>query len=230
METLLYWCRTIGYAARHAATGHLTESTLIALALAGDKSALSVPVRRSLDVARDHVSGCEQCETDLFEIKITLKNIQQGAQRTSSAIAELVPHELTQRAEILRRIDTYLAPPATLLRFPSIGRRSLVQLTPATVCLVLTCAAGPLLSVILRPSVTSSQDSLVEVSASSQDNFLHDERSTQLIESTFGPYDLAADEALMAEVEYAVGAPGVSHLSVLDELTPRLHDASVTVR
>ena len=230
METLLYWCRTIGYAARHAATGHLTESTLIALALAGDKSALSVPVRRSLDVARDHVSGCEQCETDLFEIKITLKNIQQGAQRTSSAIAELVPHELTQRAEILRRIDTYLAPPATLLRFPSIGRRSLVQLTPATVCLVLTFAAGPLLSVILRPSVTSSQDSLVEVSTSSQDDFLDDERSTQLIESTFGPYDLTAAEALMAEVEYAVGAPGVSHLSVLDALTPRLHDGSVTVR
>jgi len=230
MESLLYWCRTIGYAARHAATGHLTENTLIAIALAGNKSALSAPVLRSLDVAQDHVRGCEQCETDLAEIKVTLENIHQGAQRASCAIAELVPHELTQRAEILRRIDIYLAPPAPLLRFPSIARRSLAQLTPATVCLVLTCAAGPLLSVIIRPSVTSSQDSLVEISASSQDDFLDDERSTQLSESTFGPYDLAADEALMAEVEYAIGSPVVSPLSVLDELTPRLHDASVTVR
>ncbi len=227
METLLYWCRAIGYAARHAATGHLTENTLIALALAGDKSALSVPVRRSLDVAQDHVRGCEQCETDLSEIKITLENIHQGAQRASCSIAELVPHELTQRAEILRRIDTYLAPPATLLRFPSIARRSLAQLTPVTICLVLTCAAGPLLSVILRPSITSTQDSLVAVSAPSQDDFLDAER---LIESTFGPHDLATDETLMAEVEYAAGSPVVSHLTILDELTPRLHDASITVR
>ncbi len=230
METLLYWCRTIGYAARHAATGHLTENTLIALALAGDKSALSIPLRRSLDIAQDHVRGCEQCEKDLSEIKVTLENIHQGAQRTSCSIAELAPHELNQRSEILRRIDTYLAPPATVLRFPSITRRPFAQLTPATICLALTCAVGPLLGIIIRPSLTSSQDSLVEISASPQDDFLDDGRSTQLIESIFGPYDLTADDAFLAEVEYAVGPSMVSHLRVLDELTPRLHDASVTVR
>ncbi|SVD60974.1 uncharacterized protein METZ01_LOCUS413828, partial [marine metagenome] len=78
--------------------------------------------------------------------------------------------------------------------------------------------------------VISSQESLVEINASPQDVFLDDERSTQLIESTFEPYGLAADEAFMAEVEYAVESPMVSHLIVLDELTPRLHDTIVTVR
>jgi len=230
METLLSWCRTIGYAAKHAATGHSTENTLIALALAEDKSALSLQVRRRLDIAQDHVRGCEQCKTDLFEIKATLENIHQGAQTASFSIAGLAHRELKQRSEILRRTDTYLAPPATVLRFPSIARRTLTQLTPATICLVLTCAVGPLLGIVIRPSVISSQESLVEINASPQDVFLDDERSTQLIESTFEPYGLAADEAFMAEVEYAVESPMVSHLIVLDELTPRLHDTIVTVR
>ena len=230
METLIYWCRTIGYAVRQAATGHPTENTLTALALAADKPTSSVQVRRRLDIAQDHVRGCKRCKTALSEIKATLENIHQVAQTASCSIPELAHVRLRQRSEILRRIDIYLAPPATVLAFPSTTSRSLPRLAPLTICLALTCAVGPLLGIVIRPSVTSFQDSLVEINASPQDDFLDDERSTQFIESRFGPYDLATDEAFMAEVEYAVGSPLVSHLIVLDELTPRLHETSVTVR
>ena len=41
---------------------------------------------------------------------------------------------------------------------------------------------------------------------------------------------LNTDEQLMAEIEYAVSNTRVSPLTALDELTPRLHEATVTVR
>ena len=41
---------------------------------------------------------------------------------------------------------------------------------------------------------------------------------------------LNTDEQLMAEIEYAVSNARMSPLTALDELTPRLHEATVTVR
>lgn len=230
METLIYWCRTIGYAVRQAATGHPTENTLTALALAADKPTSSVQVRRRLDIAQDHVRGCKRCKTALSEIKATLENIHQGAQTTSCSIPELAHVPLRQRAEILRRIDTYLAPPATVLTFPSTASRPLPRLAPLTICLVLTCAVAPFLGSAVRSSVTLSQNLPVEISTSAQNAVPVPERSTQLLESRIELYDLAADEEFMAGIEYAVESPLVSHLIVLDELTPRFLEASVTVR
>ena len=219
--------QTIGHAVRHAITGHPTENTLIEIALSTDSVVSDGQRRSSLENAQEHMRHCKRCTTVFSEINATLTHINQSTQSTAHVIPDSTHRHFRRRSEILRRIDSFLAPPATVLRFPSIAPPPCIRFTPLTACLVIICAAGPFLSIAVRQSVTSSSNQTTPVSATQDDLESVNARTTP---TTIDLDGLNTDEQLMAEIEYAVSNTRVSPLTALDELTPRLHEATVTVR
>ena len=79
----------------------------------------------------------------------------------------------------------------------------------------------------MRQSVTSSSNQTTAVSATQDDLESVNARTTP---PTIDLDGLNTDEQLMAEIEYAISNARLSPLTALDELTPRLHEATVTVR
>ena len=227
MEFINNWFCTIGQAVRHAITGHPTENTLIEIALSTDSGLPEGQRQSKLADAQEHISHCKHCITVLSEINATLTHINQSAHFTAHTFPELPHQRFRQRSQILRRIDTFLAPPAAVLRFPSNAPPSCIRLTPLTVCLVMVCAASPFLGVVVRQAVTSSTNQTTTVSATQNHSESVYARPTPTPIELDG---LDADEQLMAEIEYAVSNSRMSPLTALDELTPRLHEAIVTVR
>ena len=219
--------QTIGHAVRHAITGHPTENTLIEIALSTDSVVSDGQRRSSLENAQEHMRHCKRCTTVFSEINATLTHINQSTQSTAHVIPDSTHRHFRRRSEILRRIDSFLAPPATVLRFPSIAPPSLNRITPLAVCLAIACATGPFLGVAVRQSVTSSTNQTTTVSAT-QDDF--ESVNTRTTPTTIALDRLNTDEQLMAEIEYAISNARLSPLTALDELTPRLHEAIITVR
>ena len=80
---------------------------------------------------------------------------------------------------------------------------------------------------MVRQSVTSSLNQTTTVSAAQHDL---EPVNAQATPTTIDLGGLYTDEQLMAEIEYAVSNARMSPLTALDELTPRLHEATVTVR
>jgi len=227
MELINDWFKTIGHAVRQAITGHPTENTLIEIALSKDNVVLDGQGRSKLEDAQEHMRHCKRCTTVFSEINATLIDINQSGHSTAHAIPDSTHRRFRQRSKILRRIDAFLAPPATVLRFPSIAPPPCIRFPPLTACLVIICAAGPFLSIAVRQSVTSSSNQTTAVSATQDDLESVNARTTP---TTIDLDGLNTDEQLMAEIEYAVSNTRVSPLTALDELTPRLHEATVTVR
>ena len=227
MELINDWFKTIGHAVRQAITGHPTENTLIEIALSKDNVVLDEQGRSKLENAQEHMRHCKRCTTVFSEINATLIDINQSGHSTAHAIPDSTHRRFRQRSKILRRIDVFLSPPATVLRFPSIAPPPCIRFTPLTACLVIICAAGPFLSIAVRQSVISSSNQTTAVSATQDDLESVDARTTP---TTIDLDGLNTDEQLMAEIEYAVSNTRVSPLTALDELTPRLHEATVTVR
>lgn len=225
MEFINNWFCAIRQAVRHAITEHPTENTLIEIALSTDSGLPEGQRQSKLANAQEHMRHCERCVTVFSEINATLTHINKSAHFTAHTIPELRHQRFRQRSQILRRIDTFLAPPAAVLRFPSNAPPSCIQFTPLTVCLVMICAASPFLGVAVRQAVTSSTNQTTTVSATQNHSESVYERPTPIELD-----GLNADEQLMAEIEYAVSNARVSPLAALDELTPRLHEAIVTVR
>ena len=225
MEFINNWFCTIGQAVRHAITGHPTENTLIEIALSTDNVVLERQGRSKLEHAQEHMRHCKRCTTVFSEINATVIHINQTAHSTAHVIHDSTNRRFRQRSRILRRIDAFLAPPATVLRFPSITTPSLIRFTPLTVCLVMIFAASPFLGVVVRQAVTLSTNQPTTVSATQN----HSE-SVYARPTPIELDGLDADEQLMAEIEYAVSNARMSPLTALDELTPRLHEATVTVR
>ena len=230
MEFILDWFRPIGQAVRHATTGHPTENTLIEIALLAGGFISDAQGRHKLEKAQEHMRRCNHCEAILSEINATLKHIKQSAPSSVYTIPEVTHRRYRQRSEILRRIDRFLAPPATLLHFPSTPPPSLTRFAPLSVCLVIACATGPFLGIAMRQSVISIKNLPSETSATPQNPQPGYTPSPPTDTARLELHDLTADEQFMAKIEYAVGTPRVSPLFVLDELTPRLREASVTVR
>ena len=230
MESLINWCRMIGYTVRDAVTAHPTESTLIEIALTTENFISNMQLPRRLAIAKLHTRNCRRCKKLLSEINATLQHIDQDASATGRSITGSSHYHFKQRSQILRRIDGYLAPPATVLNFPSISRSSLARLTPVTVCLVMICAVSPFLGIAVRQSVVSSNNPLITTNPTPRERLTTSVRSTATSTANLDQFDLIADEQLMAEIEYAVETPRVSPIMVLDELTPRLRESSVTVR
>ena len=227
MELINDWFKTVGHAVRQAITGHPTENTLIEIALSKDNVVLDEQGRSKLENAQEHMRHCKRCTTVFSEINATVIHINQTAHSTAHVIHDSTNRRFRQRSRILRRIDAFLAPPATVLRFPSIAPPPCIRFTPLTACLVIICAAGPFLSIAVRQSVTSSSNQTTPVSATQDDLESVNARTTP---TTIDLDGLSTDEQLMAEIEYAVSNTRVSPLTALDELTPRLHEATVTVR
>ena len=227
MELINDWFKTIGHAVRHAITGHPAENTLIEIALSTDNVVLERQGRSKLEHAQEHMRHCKRCTTVFSEINATVIHINQTAHSTAHVIHDSTNRRFRQRSRILRRIDAFLAPPATVLRFPSITTPSLIRFTPLTVCLVIICAAGPFLGVMVRQAVTSSMNQTTTVSPAQDDL---EPVNAQATPTTIDLGGLNTDEQLMAEIEYAVSNARMSPLTALDELTPRLHEATVTVR
>ena len=210
--------QTIGHAVRHAITGHPTENTLIEIALSTDSVVSHGQRRSSLENAQEHMRHCKRCTTVFSEINATLTHINQSTQSTAHVIPDSTHRHFRRRSEILRRIDSFLAPIAP----PSLNR-----ITPLAVCLAIACATGPFLGVAVRQSVTSSTNQTTTVSAT-QDDF--ESVNTRTTPTTIALDRLNTDEQLMAEIEYAISNARLSPLTALDELTPRLHEAIITVR
>ena len=145
MELINDWFKTIGHAVRQAITGHPTENTLIEIALSKDNVVLDGQGRSKLENAQEHMRHCKRCTTVFSEINATLIDINQSGHSTAHAIPDSTHRRFRQRSKIMRRIDAFLAPPATVLRFPFITTPALIRFTPLTVCLVIICAAGPFL-------------------------------------------------------------------------------------
>ena len=227
MKLINDWLKTIGHAVSHVITGHPTENTLIEIALSTDTVVLDEQGRSKLENAQEHMRHCKRCTTVFSEINATLMHISRSAHSTAHVIPDSTHRRFRQRSKIMRRIDAFLAPPATVLRFPSITTPSLIRFTPLTVCLVIICAAGPFLGVMVRQSVTSSMNQTTTVSAAQDDL---EPVNAQATPTTIDLGGLNTDEQLMAEIEYAVSNARMSPLTALDELTPRLHEATVTVR
>jgi len=230
MESLINWCRVIGYTVRDAVTAHPTESTLIEIALTTENFISNMQLRRRLEIAKLHTRNCRRCKKLLSEINETLQHIDQDASATERSITWSSHYHFKQRSQILHRIDGYLAPPATVLNFPSVSRSSLARLTPVTVCLVMICAVSPFLGIAARQSVVSSNSPLITTTLTPGERLTASARSAATSTANLDQDDLTADEQLMTEVEYAIETPRVSPIMVLDELTPRLRESSVTVR
>ena len=230
MDSFINWCRMIGDTVRDAATAHPPESALIEIALATGKFSLNIQLRSRLKQVKLHTRTCKRCEKLLSEINATLEHINQGAGTTGRPITSSSHYHSKQRSQILNRIDRYLAPPATVLNFPSISRLPLAQLTPGTICLVMICAVSPFLSIAVRQSVVLSNSPLVTTNPTPLERFSASARSTATSTASLDQYDLTTDEQLMAEIEYAIETPRIPPIMVLDELTPRLRESSATVR
>ena len=225
---LINLCRMIGYTVRDAVTKHPTESTLIELALTTRNFIPNAQLRPKLATAKSHTRSCRHCAMLLSEIKKTLQHIQGTSRREHSTTASNHYH-FKQRSQILRRINCYLAPPATLLRFPAISRPPLARLTPATVFLVLICAAGPFLSIAMRQSALISDSAVITTSPTTLERRPTHARPPLTSTASQPLYNLTTDEQLMAEIEYAVNVPLILPIMALDELTPRLRERFTTV-
>ena len=199
---------------------HLTERELTALTV--DLDAGTDPV---MATAAAHLAECPDCAAREVETRLFLEGLADGAESAFDAATPL--HRLaTQRHRILRRIERATDPgPARILRFPIITRPTIHRASSVHRWFAAAAMTGLLVGMALVQPGSVSRPEPAGAPAGG-------ETPTAAAATAPAPETLAAqaDEQFMRELEAALDTRHVAPLVTLDEMTPRLRDASTDIR
>ena len=179
--------------------------------------------RAASSSAAAHAAGCAMCAARREQLRSALGRLSEAAEAAFEAA--VTPARLTtQRRRILRRIEHAAAPGAArLLRFPAAAAPAWAGATPARRWFAAALAAGFIVGALAVGWVDVARNLPAGEPPTASVPMLTPAANT-------ASPGAAADEELMRDLEEALAAPGISPLTTLDAMTPRLREVAIDIR
>ena len=185
------------------------------------------------DRARAHLSRCEACAEETVKLERFLDGLSDDH---DVGIGDRVsPERLNrQKHRILRRIRLVVEPGrrGRVLRFPAVGRPTLLRVRLAGKWLGAAAAAGLLLGVIVGQSVHVHPEAPAEVARAPETRpLIGDVPPTAVSRTVLANLPLVmtstSEDGFLDELDQVLGSPPIIELTPLDEITPRIRETAV---
>ena len=185
------------------------------------------------DRARAHLSRCEACAEETVKLERFLDGLSDV--HDVGIGGRVSPERLNrQKHRILRRIRRVVEPGrrGRVLRFPAVGRPTLLDVRWAGKWLGAAAAAGLLLGVIVGQWVHVHPDAPAEVGRASEMRPLTgDVPPTAVSRTVLANLPLVmtstSEDGFLDELDQVLGSPPIIELAPLDEITPRIRETAV---
>ena len=208
-------------------SAHLTEENVLSYLHPS-----SVPNARE-DAVRAHLVRCESCTRDVEALEGFLANLSKVTEAGTSE--RISAHRLEkQKNRILNRIRRAVEPGhrGSVLRFPALTRPAFLTVRRVGPWLSAAATAGLLLGVAvgqwmhLHPEPTATTSRLSEATRTVTTASPIANQRTALIELPLAMTSTSED-GFLDELDQILSNPSILELTPLDEITPRIREATI---